>query len=553
MASEEEYLDSLLKNMIDSEPVAAEADEMESEADLGFELDEIEDFETASEDGLMDDSALAAMVDALDEDIEPEEEEEIAGQARNDELIDELADELMDEAAADDDFLSDLFGEEEIAGQARNDELIDEEIDEAADDDFLSDLFGEEEIAGQARNDELIDEETDELMDEAAADDDIDLFGESELGQASADDMAALFGEVESSETTSSDDFGSMLDGVDFGGDSDDSSGSGDDLLTMLDGMPGLDGFMYDDAGEGGDVMAMLTEVGDAPIAEKKKSKKAKGKKKDKGAGFGDDELVLSPEEFDAHLSGEGKVSLISRIISALTDADDETETLTISGVTAENLEELEKPPEEEEGKKEKKKKEKKVKEAKPPKEKKPKKEKPPKEEEKPSKRLSKKNVLMVFTFSLSFMAAMIALTLIVPDYLERQVTKSAFEAGDNRTLFRMLYARNRNTQDEIIFRRAEAVLRINRRVESYANFTAMGQPIEALNALILGISRYDEMMGEDLYGAEAEVMVVYREILAILAGEYGISEADARELLDLSGEEYTMAIHELVRVRTEP
>ena len=325
-----------------------------------------------------------------------------------------------------------------------------------------------------------------------------------------------------------------------------------DDMLSLLDGMTGYPGDGEDDS----DVLALFNDAD--PVAESAPAPKGKQKKKKgKGGDAADDELALSPDDIDAQLGIKKKKGVLSRIFAALTESDDESDEIDvkIQSISAENLgilDELnaEDGKEQKKTKKDKKQaKEKKEKKPKPPKEKKPKKEKPAKEPEapeKPAKRVSKKNVLLTFIFSISFLAVIIAFTLLIPDYMEREDARIAYQNEDYKDIFALLYAKNRDPSDEFMFQQAQVVMKMNRSMESYQIFLSLDKPVEALNALLMGISRYDDIQGENLYGAEMKVNAAYQTIINTLSSAYGISLDDARAILALEGESYTRRLYEI-------
>jgi len=318
-----------------------------------------------------------------------------------------------------------------------------------------------------------------------------------------------------------------------------------DDMLSLLDGASGY----ASDSDDMGDVMSLLDEP--APEKSAKPKKKLWGKKKSGGDDTGDEEFALSPEDLDAQLSSNKKKGFFGRIFATLTESDDESEEIevNIQAITGEGLSELEGIKEKESKKKAKKEKKPKEKKEKPPKEKKPKKEKPvkePEEPEKPVKKISKKNVMLVFIFSTSLLAAIIAFCLLIPDYMEFEQAKQAYQNEDHRGVFSLLYAKNRGFNDDYIFKQAQIVLRMNRPLDSYSVYLSLDKPVEALNALLNGINRYDELMEENLYGAEINVNQAYQEILRILSSKYGLSENDARIILEMESVQYTRRLHEL-------
>ncbi|MCL2719336.1 MAG: hypothetical protein FWE14_11215 [Lachnospiraceae bacterium] len=595
MATDEEYLDSLLKSIMEDEP-KSEADVVMPEIAAGEELPVFEEELPAFEEELPSfEEELASFEDELPsfEDELPSFEGELPGSEEElpvfeeespvfgDELPnfeDEIAS-LGDELPAFEEELPSLenelasFENEQPASEeelpAFEDELVTEDLKLAGEP-----LIDYEELTNFSGS--LVDDEVDLLSlggmpsaDEMKA----DTSGDDEEAKLSDFDLDAMFAEMdenielpeEAAAPFGDDDFSTaaQMEDMEIGdllaGMSDDEDLSGikdlldkddnhelvdDDMLALLDGMPG-----YSDEGEDlNDVMALLTDPGASEEPKKKaKQKKKRGRSKDSS----DEEFALSPEDIDAQLGKKKKKSIISRLFAALTESDDESDEIDvqIQTISAENLDILDELKAEDGKVKKKTKKDKKEKKVKPPKEpkvKKPKKEKPPKEPAVPEKRVSRKKVLLVFIFSTSLLAVIIAFCLLIPDYLEREEAKIAYKNEDHRSIFSLLYAKNRGYSDEIIFQQSQLIMRINRPLESYNIYKSLDKPVEALNALLIGINRYDGMKEENLFGTDLRVNTAYQEILRTLSAGYNLSEDEARSILALDSESYTRKLYEL-------
>ena len=76
-----------------------------------------------------------------------------------------------------------------------------------------------------------------------------------------------------------------------------------------------------------------------------------------------------------------------------------------------------------------------------------------------------------------------------------------------------------------------------------------MGQELQALNALIEGLRTYDSINLEaEQYGVMAEVDEIKNNIVNVLSANYGISEAQARELLQNEDEiTYTKSLNHII------
>ena len=576
MATDEEYLDSLLKTVMENAPDPVpdakplEESDIPSNAEADFEMPEIPSFD---EESLID-AELPAFDDLPILEDEPLIAEELPVFEDEPLVTDELP-VLEDEPLVAEELP--VFEDEPLVADElpvlEDEPLVAEELPILEDEPLVDDelpVFDEKvdlSLDGMPSIDELspdVSANDDEAMLSdldldamfAEMDENIDL---PELGQDS--DSEASMEAASMEEMDISDLLAGMNDDEDLSGikdllDKDENNELiDDDMLSLLDGVSGYSSEGEDD----NDVMALFNEAEAEPHISsepKKKAKEKRGRRK-KGEDLSDEEFALSPEDIDAQLGVNKKKGIFSRLFAALTEADDESEEIDvkIQSISAENLDILDELSKEDVKDKKKTKKDKKApkeKKEKPPKEKKekkPKKEKLPKEPqepEKPAKRISKKKILLVFMFSITLMAAIIAFCMLVPDYLEREEAKLAYQSEDHRNLFGLLYAKNRSIADELLFQQSQVILRMNRPKESYEIFKSMDKPVEALNALLMGVNRYDEIQADDSYGVEYQINMAYQELLGILSAVYGLSEADARNLLTMDGESYTKRLYEL-------
>lgn len=198
---------------------------------------------------------------------------------------------------------------------------------------------------------------------------------------------------------------------------------------------------------------------------------------------------------------------------------------------------------EEEEGAEDSKKKKKKEKK------KKEKKEKEPKEEpkEKPVKVLSKKNLLVLIAACATLLGSIFALSTFLTEYSDRQNARQAFYEGDYEEVYRLFYDRNLNSSDTVIYNKVKIVLTLDRKLKSYENNLALNRELEAVDALIQGVSCYQKLQGIDEYDVRNEVDAIYQQICNILENKYGISYEEALEINTYDNDTYTRRLDSLV------
>ncbi|MDO4304649.1 MAG: hypothetical protein Q4D94_12125, partial [Bacillota bacterium] len=269
----------------------------------------------------------------------------------------------------------------------------------------------------------------------------------------------------------------------------------------------------------------------------------------------------------------EKKPGFFSKLLTALTE--EETDSDEIENISAENkaiLNELEEEDQKEKKKKKKKdkagrkkkgnnktqtdsndedqededaeepgKKKKKVKE--------PRKEKKAKNEnkEKPVKVLSRKNLLLLIACCGTLLACILLLSTFLPEYSDKAAARDAYYAGNYEEAYKLLYDKRLNASDKLVFNRAKTVLRLERKIISYENNLTMGRELEAVDALLQGVSCYQNLTDADEYGVRSEVDALYQQICSVLESNYGISEEEALEINAYDNQTYTRKLNSVV------
>ena len=579
-------LDNLSLDDLSSEelPVQEEVSEEDGAAEAdNLSLDDLSLDDLSMNDVSIDDLSLDNLsLDDLSSEELPVQEEvsEEDGAAEADDLsLDDLSLEEsgegepengieMEEPETDnDDRLDDLVLEEHMMDEM---EAPDEEVSA----DVADGLMSEEDI------DRLLSGEVDG---ELGGDFALEETGE---GEESDDDLSALLAGMDHDEELS--EINDLLETSDQGVSAD------DDMLAMLEGTDGensdpFDFFESDEAAKEAESIRELTpeEIaareggGEKPKKEKKKRKKLFGKKKKGGdeaeaeeeseesTGMELEDLLSTGEEEAEIPAEEKKPGLVARILNFLLESDEEdedplaTEILAdnageTGNVTDENKELLAELNEEDKKGKKKKKKDKKGKkgkggegeegaegaegeegaEDKKALKKKKKKEKKEKKAEidllaPPEKKLSKKKVITVFLFCATMAACIVLVSTFLPNYLQKREAHVAYDHGNYDEVFSLLYDKKRGEQDEILFQRSNLVLQMERKLDSYDNYVKLDMRLEALNALISGVSRYQKLLPEaEKYNVVGEVSDSYAQILERLSADFGVSEEQALEII---------------------
>ncbi len=190
----------------------------------------------------------------------------------------------------------------------------------------------------------------------------------------------------------------------------------------------------------------------------------------------------------------------------------------------------------------------KKSKKDKPKKEKKEKKEKPPKEKkEKPVKVFSKKTIILLVALCATLVASIFALNTFLIEYSDKENARDAFWQGDYKTAYELLYDKHLNDSDILIYNRVKVVLKLERKLHAYTNNVKLGRELEALDSLLQGVACYAQLIQNDEYGAKEDLDALYSQICTILATEYEISPEDAAAINALDSFTYTKKLDSII------
>ncbi len=209
----------------------------------------------------------------------------------------------------------------------------------------------------------------------------------------------------------------------------------------------------------------------------------------------------------------------------------------SLENADAENQELLSELEEEDNGKKGKKgkkaKKEKKEKKEKKPKEKKPKKVKLPKEERPAGKKLPKKQVTVIAVLCASIGLLMIAIALFYPYYNDMRKAEANYQNQNYEMAYECLIGHHLNADEQLLLEKTVLMLRLDRKYQSYLNYTAMDLQLEAFNALLQGMEAADQYLEKaEVLGIMQEYRTLAQQIEDMLSNQYGVSPEQAREWL---------------------
>ena len=335
------------------------------------------------------------------------------------------------------------------------------------------------------------------------------------------------------------------------------------DLNEAIDTSTSEEIFSHGDVSSDDDMLELLNSMNEEPTASGEEEITSKKKKKAFSLPFGkkkeSKQKTDASEENSANSEEDGKEKkkgFWHRLMEELTREEEEPENQESVDENEEILKELEAEDQIKEKKKNKNasadeenedasgEAESKKKKKKPKREKKEKAKGP---KEKSPKILSKKMLFSMIAFCATIIAAIVLLSIFLPDYADKKNARTAFYTGDYSKVYELLYDKNLNQSDQLIFERANVVLKLQRRLDSYELNKKIGQEAEALDALLQGTLKYEEILSDATYGAEEELQALYRKILDHLEQDYGIGEEEARTINSYDSETYSRKIYSVV------
>ncbi|MGN0326877.1 MAG: hypothetical protein ACI4DW_11230, partial [Lachnospiraceae bacterium] len=436
---------------------------------------------------MMTPDEIAALLAAQEGGIEEQFEEAAPEEVVQEEVTPELSDDpnhmmTPDEIAA---LLAAQEGgaeeeqPEETAGESEMDDIV---VPETEPEDDPNHMMTPDEIAA------LLAAQGDDVdMEEAASEEEIEeqLKNAESLGMEEAEAAEAAF-DAESADL----DITQML-----GGDDADISDIAD-LLKKSDQNELVDESLVQEeqdsvSGEENSAEDAEEDEEEAPeVQEKAKKKKNKKKKADKS-------------DAKENAKGEKKPGFFQKLLDALTVVEDEEEESSVpeqdqTKLSSENLDVLNQLDAEENKKgKKKPKKEKKVKEKK--EKKKPKKEKVKKvaANEEPSKKIPRVYIVRTYALSFSVLAALLILAAYLPGQKIFEKARNDYYHGNYMDAFLGMYGKELSESDQLIYDSARTIVLLQRKYQSFENNKAMQLEYNAIDALIQGVGKYEELLPE--------------------------------------------------------
>lgn len=167
--------------------------------------------------------------------------------------------------------------------------------------------------------------------------------------------------------------------------------------------------------------------------------------------------------------------------------------------------------------------------------------------EEGPEKKLNKVLVAIVILFFLGVGGFVIVGTSVFDYTLVITKATNYFERQRYGLAYREILGVEVKERHQELADKIYTVMYVERQYEAYQNYVTLNQPELALDALLQGLDKYDEYYNDAVALEVADDLNIAKaKILSALTNTYGLSENQAKEILQLDDKAYTSQVQSL-------
>ena len=168
---------------------------------------------------------------------------------------------------------------------------------------------------------------------------------------------------------------------------------------------------------------------------------------------------------------------------------------------------------------------------------------------EQPEGKINKAGAIIIFLFFIVAAAVVIVGTNIFS--YDISIADATYKFGNHKytEAYEGIRGLKIKEKDMEIHDKIYTVMFVNKQLNSYNNFFAMGDYASALDSLIKGLSRYDKYIAlARQLGIHTDLDYVRKQIMAELQSVYGVPEREALELMDMTDkQDYSERIYSIV------
>lgn len=162
---------------------------------------------------------------------------------------------------------------------------------------------------------------------------------------------------------------------------------------------------------------------------------------------------------------------------------------------------------------------------------------------------ISTKRAMIAVLFAISVLVIVLVIYIFVPVAIEKASARKAFYHKEYYEAYELLQGKDLNDSDSILLNKVTCILKLQRKLDAYNNYTELGKPLEALDSLMEAVAIYNESSHyAKALSIDTEYRAIYDEVLLILNGRYGVTEDMANEInACISDAEYTVRLYYLI------
>ena len=159
--------------------------------------------------------------------------------------------------------------------------------------------------------------------------------------------------------------------------------------------------------------------------------------------------------------------------------------------------------------------------------------------------KLNKVGVSIVAVFGVIILAGIIIGTNSFGSGLDKKKATNYFEMHRYSQAYESAVGKNMKEKNPEQYKKIVTVMKVQHALDSYQNYENVKKYPEALDALLMGLKKYDANK-KTAYDLEIEndLASVYDKILDILSDEFGLSKSQAYDILSLGSSEYTSKVN---------
>lgn len=163
-----------------------------------------------------------------------------------------------------------------------------------------------------------------------------------------------------------------------------------------------------------------------------------------------------------------------------------------------------------------------------------------------PKKKLPKKKVIPVCILCFSLGVVITLCAFLMPSAFDKKKAKEQYDQHNYEETYSLLKGHSLSEKEQLMYDRTVTLLQEERKLDSYNNYMLLDMKPEALNALVQGVKKYDELSEKaSELDVTNELDDIYYQIVNELNNSFGVSIDKARQWINIEDvEEYSYIIN---------